>query len=334
MTNTPFFSVIIPTYNPRRFLIKLLASINKNNCTKDIEVIVSDDVSTESFDDILAMMRIQGLQIRKICNDKHYGFPRNGRQNGADAANGKWLCFADQDDYFLDHAFDRIKQHIEDNNIKRYLATDFYIESSSTGERTITKWYKGWTHGKFYEREFWDKYKLGYDDVEYCEDINLSTKVSCALTVEREDINRIEEPVYVWNRRNDSLCDDDYFIKSLSDYIKGTQAIVIDYLDTYKDDQYFLGVFSIKFINGLYHLYFYSQNRMIYNNKVEFIKALNVFHPIYEKFKEITEFDNQSIIQLTNTELLQHYNLSRSDDFEQLPFIEQISFKDWMEAYL
>jgi glycosyltransferase involved in cell wall biosynthesis len=48
-----FFSIIVPTYNPRKFLPKLLDSIATNKILDDIEIILSDDLSTEPFDDIV-----------------------------------------------------------------------------------------------------------------------------------------------------------------------------------------------------------------------------------------------------------------------------------------
>ena len=53
MNDSPFFSVIIPTYNPKEFLPRLLESIKHNDCLDKIEVIISDDCSTEPFDDVL-----------------------------------------------------------------------------------------------------------------------------------------------------------------------------------------------------------------------------------------------------------------------------------------
>ena len=62
-----FFSIIIPTYNPNTCLTKLLESIDSNYCIDDIEIIISDDCSTESFDDLLTPF--SHLNIRKIVND-------------------------------------------------------------------------------------------------------------------------------------------------------------------------------------------------------------------------------------------------------------------------
>jgi len=63
----PLFSIIIPTYNPNKYLPILLNSINMNNCLNEIEVIIVDDLSTESFDEIIK--QYNKITIRKYSNE-------------------------------------------------------------------------------------------------------------------------------------------------------------------------------------------------------------------------------------------------------------------------
>ena len=177
-----FFSVIIPSYNPRPFLQRLLDSIVHNKCINEVEIIISDDCSTEPFDDIIK--NYTNLNIRMISNEVHAGFPRNGRQHGADEAKGQWICFSDQDDYFVDNAFDKVKDFIEKNNVHNYLISNFIMEDTNNNLRTVEDGTKGWTHGKFYEKIFWDKYNMGYDKylMEYCRLNDMSTQCrTCAV---------------------------------------------------------------------------------------------------------------------------------------------------------
>jgi len=64
----------------------------------------------------------------------------------------------------------------------------------------IRKPTKGWTHGKFYEKEFLDHYNINYDNINYNEDINLSTKIGCIITINDISSSVMEDPVYVWAR--------------------------------------------------------------------------------------------------------------------------------------
>lgn len=328
-----FFSVIIPTYNPRNYLPNLLTCISRNECIDDIEIIISDDCSDEKFDDIIESFN--KLHIKVIVNNYHSGFPRDGRQNGANVATGEWLCFADQDDSFVDNAFDKIKAYIEKEKIKNYLATDFIMHVDGTDRYEVYDGTKCWTHGKFYEKSFWDKYGIKYDDVKYCEDVNLSTRTGCIMIAENipMSISR-DHLVYIWNRRSDSLSEGDYLFLSMPDYIKGTLGIIVDYAEQYKFNTDLLDKYTLKFIQTLYHIYFYCQSDKIYTQRKTMLDIETTLYPICQRFFETSGLTADSIIEKTNTELLNFYSQTRYEDCIQVPFVEQITFKDWMKLYL
>ena len=328
----PFFSVIIPTYNPKNYLPALLESISNNECLKQIEVIISDDCSDEPFDDVLKQFK--NVKINVITNDHHTGFPRTGRQHGAEEAKGIWFCFADQDDCFLDNAFDKLYQFINTVKPTNYIMTDFIEEQTETGQKILRNRKSGWTHGKFYEKAFWDKYGICYDSIKYCEDINLTTKLDCLITVEKINVYEFNEPLYIWKRRKDSLSDIEYFKKSMPDYIKATLGVIIEYVDKYVTDASVIGILNVKFIVALLHVYFYYQSKSLSESKQELFRSIFVLQPIFSRFKWITGFKNGDILGFLNNELIGIYNQTRYEDSRQIPFIEQIAFKDWLKLYL
>lgn len=330
--NKPFFSIIIPTYNPRNYLPTLLESISHNNCLDKIEVIISDDISTEPFDDILEQFPM--LNIMKIENKKHYGFPRVGRQNGADNAHGEWFCFADQDDYFLPNSFDNIYTMITENKVTNYLMTNFLEKCADSDQMIIRDKHSGWTHGKFYQTSFWKHYKISYDNVQYCEDINLTNKIDCIILSHHALSYETNNCVYVWKRRKDSLSDIEYFKKSMSDYIKATSGVTLKYVEKYIEDGQLAKIFKTKFIGTIYHIFFYYQSEVLNTDKTGLLKAMQTLQPIYTRFKEVTRYSTDDIIRLTNTELLGVYNKTRAGDYNQIPFVEQIAFGQWLKLYL
>lgn len=327
-----YFSIIIPTYNPKKYLPKLLSSIARNKCVDNIEVIISDDCSDEPFDDILSSFTT--LHIEKISNDIHTGFPKDGRQHGAEVATGEWLCFADQDDYFVDNAFDKIKQFISENNVSNYLTGNFIVHNTDTDEYVLVDSTKAWTHGKFYEKVFWDKYNLKYDDVKYCEDTNLSTKVGCILITENVIPKEYNEPIYIWEKRSDSLSSNNYFLKSMPDYVKGTVSVIIDNMEKHKYDSNIIEKLAIKFIQTMYHIYFYYQSNELWPNKKEMFETLSILIPIFEKFKEITNTTSDDLINKTENDFCNLYSSTRLEDCGQVPFLEKITFREWIYDYL
>lgn len=328
-----FFSIIIPTYNPKDYLPVLLTSIQRNNCINDIEIIISDDCSDENFDDVLTSF--SKLNIYKIQNEKHEGFPRLGRQNGVQKATGQWICFADQDDYYVDNGFDKIKNYIIDNNISNYLASDFIKHQEGTDEYIIMSGTHGWTHGKFYEKTFLDKYNLSYDDIQYCEDVNLSTKIGCVLIEENIPSNICHEPIYIWNQRGDSLSQRaDYFANSMPDYITGTIGVIIDHINKFKYNNDIADKLITKFFQTLFHIYFYSQSNVLYPDKRNALRIATTLLPICERFTSITNITAKDIVDKTYTEYQDIFAEARNNDYVQIPFIEHITFENWIFTYL
>lgn len=328
----PFFSIIIPTYNPGKYLTRMLDSIMHNQCIDKIEIIISDDCSTENIDDTINLYEDK-VNIRKIQNEYHSGFPRNGRQHGSEVEKGTWFCFADQDDYFFDNAFDGLYEYITTNNIRDYIITDFIEEKVDTGERVLQDKTKGWTHGKLFERKFWKKYQLAYDDLQYCEDINLTAKLNCIIDENSIKPNVYDKIIYVWCRRNNSLADEDYFRRSMIDYIKGTLGVLIEYVEKYEDNKELHNLFCVRFLATLLHIYFYHQS-IILSSKELLLKTMLTVQPFYTRFKVSTGVTSEGIACAFTSELRELYQKTRNEDFLQVPFVETMSFKDWLNNYL
>ena len=325
-----FFSIIIPTFNPGIIIEPLLTSITKNDCVNDIEIIISDDCSTESFDNILNKYN---LNFKIISNQKHMGFPRAGRQHGLENAIGTWLCFADQDDYFVDNAFDKLKEFILTKQAKNYIISDFIIQDTYNNITLRETQIKSWTHGKFYEQSYIKKYNIYYDELDYCEDINFSTKISCVNELEDIVPFSLEEPLYVWCRSNNSLSNENYYIHSFSDYISATSGVIIEYIEKYQTNEKLSTMYQIMFIQTILHIYFYLQGVSFYHQKELMLKAILTFTPLYKRFKEVYHYTNEKLVKLLNTDLITFYNRIRYTDFKQLPFFEQVTFEEWLFTY-
>lgn len=122
------FSVIIPHYNSPELLAKLINSIPQN---KAIEVIVVDNSPSK-----IAKDEILSTRDFKLI----YSAPKRGaggaRNEGIKKANGKWLIFADADDYFTNDAFEIFYSYINsDSDIIYTLVQSIYIDSGKLAER-------------------------------------------------------------------------------------------------------------------------------------------------------------------------------------------------------
>jgi len=99
MTYTKDFSVIVPVWRGAiKYLPKLFDSIPRRD---GIEIIVVDNSKEPvSREEIKSDRDILFLQS---APERHAGGSRN---EGIEAAHGKWLLFADADDFYTDDAFD------------------------------------------------------------------------------------------------------------------------------------------------------------------------------------------------------------------------------------
>lgn len=91
------YSIIIPHYNSIDLLIKLFSTIPD---TKDIEVIVVDDNSSTEIENIKKYIHERN-NIKMFINDSGKKGAGSCRNIGLKKASGKWLLFADSDDFFL-----------------------------------------------------------------------------------------------------------------------------------------------------------------------------------------------------------------------------------------
>lgn len=95
-TKTPFFSVIIPTYNRANFILKTLDTVF-NQTFQDFEVIVVDDCSTDNTEALLKPLVIEG-KIKYIRHEQNYERGKS-RNTGMKHAQGLYATFLDSDDY-------------------------------------------------------------------------------------------------------------------------------------------------------------------------------------------------------------------------------------------
>lgn len=89
------FSVIIPTFNRREYLMACLASVSAQRYRPD-EVIVVDDGSTDGT--IEALAGIEGVTVIQQNN----AGPGAARNRGAATASGDYLAFLDSDDLWFE----------------------------------------------------------------------------------------------------------------------------------------------------------------------------------------------------------------------------------------
>jgi glycosyltransferase involved in cell wall biosynthesis len=98
MTDKPFFSVIIPTYNRAKFIGLTIHSLLQQDF-KDFELIVVDDGSTDNTEEIVSEIKDDRLTYFKKKNAERAA----ARNFGAQHARGRYINFFDSDDLAYPH---------------------------------------------------------------------------------------------------------------------------------------------------------------------------------------------------------------------------------------
>jgi len=95
MTDSPIFSIVIPTYNrPAQLAVCLQACARLDYPRDRFEVIVVDDGGTTPLDEVVA--RFHGVLTLKFLRQENAG-PAAARNRGAFEARGEFLAFTDDD---------------------------------------------------------------------------------------------------------------------------------------------------------------------------------------------------------------------------------------------
>lgn len=211
-------SIIIPHYNSTAKLERLLKSIPKN---KDLEIIIIDDYSNEEkVREKLEKISILN-NIKIIFNTKKKG-AGTCRNIGIENSSGKWILFADADDYFQENAFMVIKKYFQSNyDIIYFIPTSFNEINRKKSNRhliyeNLINNYKN-KKNKIYKEELktgfvvpWSKMisknlitssNIKFEEVMYGNDLLFSLK--CGLNSKKIKID--EEKIYCVTENFDTL---------------------------------------------------------------------------------------------------------------------------------
>ena len=215
----PLFTIIIPHYDIPDLLMRCLKSIP---VSEDIQVIVVDDNSSDADTYLEKYPELSRPYLEFICAPKNGG-AGYARNIGLEHAKGKWLLFADADDFFVDNMHDIISMYAEsDADViyfrKRAVFSDILNCKSSrsgyvdeimdiylkTGDELPlrTRYYAPW--GKMIKKSLIEKYNIRFEEIRYANDTLFSAHIGCYA----KKIEAIDTVLYVVTSREGSLNSD------------------------------------------------------------------------------------------------------------------------------
>lgn len=230
-------SIIIPHYNSSKLLINLIHTIP---IRKNIEIIIIDDKSDsshiEEIECFLFTNNFDNLKFIKNYTDiKGAGVCRNiGLYN----ANGKWVLFADADDYLTDNFYFKIEPYFKTNNdVVFFTPTSVYIDTQKIAFRHIhykevistyinfndingelnLRYNMASPCSKLISRKFLNNQKIIFDEIIVSNDVMFSLKVGHCMKI----FHVSNDVIYVITRNFGSLTTD------MSEYIYDIRLSVL-----------------------------------------------------------------------------------------------------------
>lgn len=127
-------SIIIPHFNSVELLKKLLITIPKK---EDIEVIVIDDKSTEGIKEFDILSTEKDFEhITFLHNDTDIKGAGSCRNIGIKHAQGKWVLFADADDYFTKNFYEVISSYFTSfSDVVFFKPASVFIDTGEVADR-------------------------------------------------------------------------------------------------------------------------------------------------------------------------------------------------------
>ncbi|MCD7890146.1 MAG: glycosyltransferase family 2 protein [Oscillospiraceae bacterium] len=135
MQNDYVLTIAVPNYNGAR-TIRSMLDIMLPQCTEEVEVLISDNCSTDKTPQIIAEYKEKYPFIRTIRNSENIGADGNFLQC-MQMAQGKWTMLISDDDIIVEGAVDKILTFLKSNSevTLAYLSTvsfkDRYVDISS-----------------------------------------------------------------------------------------------------------------------------------------------------------------------------------------------------------
>jgi len=229
-------SVIIPHHNIPELLERCLNSIPQKD---DVQIIVVDD---NSSDNIVDFNNFPGHNRKNVTCvfDKKGGRAGYARNMGIDLAKGKWIVFADADDFFEDDFYEIVsewfnadadlilfkldsKDSVTNKQSDKHLVMNKAIDDAIEGkisDMDAALAFQG-PVSKMISNKFITENNIRFEEIICTEDVVFVTKLACWAN----KIQIVDKSLYVITTRQDSLSetakkDPDKFLCSVGAFIR------------------------------------------------------------------------------------------------------------------
>ncbi|WP_052692120.1 glycosyltransferase family 2 protein [Teredinibacter purpureus] len=133
------FTVVIPTLDRPSYLVRAIRSVLAQE-VRGVEIIVVDDCSAESYDEILSEFETEVIYIRHASTQG----VSNTRNTGLLAAKNEWVAFLDDDDEFRPGYLEYMASNIEASSYSNtffWCGVEFVQSNINADQRRLYRTY-------------------------------------------------------------------------------------------------------------------------------------------------------------------------------------------------
>ena len=220
MEKRPLVSIVVPVYNAEKTLDRCLASIRAQTW-REIEVLLVDDGSTDGSAARCRAWCEKDSRFRLIEKERNSGVA-DSRNRAIAVAAGKYLQFADSDDWLCADATERMAEAAEKSGCELVVAGFYrvlerriyahralFMEGKVSRKRFVeglmrapANYYYGVLWNKLFRTDIVRLEKIACpDDLSWCED----TSFNLSYLAHTKNVMVLSEPVYFYTKQKGSL---------------------------------------------------------------------------------------------------------------------------------
>lgn len=205
MDNLPIVSVVVTSYNTKKYIIEALDSVFGQDY-QNLEVIVVDDGST---DNTMEVLKYYPRKI-KIIEEENKGqaFARN---TGIKEARGEFIGLLDGDDMWTEYHISLGLKYLKDNqeyDFVRGKTRRFNVKDDGTKEIVESAFIDMLVGASFYRSKIFEKVGLFDEEMREGEDLDWFIRLAESSCREK----RIEETMLLYRRHQNNLTNSREFI--------------------------------------------------------------------------------------------------------------------------
>ena len=197
MKDNKILNIIIPAYNAKGTLDKTLMSLSIQRTKYNFDVLVVNDKSDYTYEDIIDKYS-KYLEIKELILNENVG-PGQARQKGIEQTNNKYIMFIDADDYlYSPYSIEKLINKIEKTNAD-VVISNFILERDN--KREIKERDNIWLHGKIFKRQFIEDNKVTFNLTRKNEDNGFNR----LLWLIGDIVEYLDEVTYVYQENSNSI---------------------------------------------------------------------------------------------------------------------------------